>query len=87
MSSLAALVGEAGALSRIYLLRSRSLYVEVEMQTEKAPGPVKQTEKTAEEKTPSSSFENSESIALLILILASLVLVMATGLLLAMPKP
>jgi len=57
--------------------------MEVEMQTKKVPGSVKQTEK----ETPSSIFEDGESIALLILILASLVLVMATGLLLTMPKP
>ena len=57
--------------------------MEIEMQTKKVPRPVKQTEK----ETPSSIFEDGESIALLILILASLVLVMATGLLLAMPKP
>ena len=57
--------------------------MEVEMQTKKVPTPVKQTEK----ETPSSIFKDGESIALLVLILASLVLVMATGLLLAMPKP
>ena len=53
------------------------------MPTKKVPTPVKQTEK----KTPSSLFEDGESLALLILILAALVLVMATGLLLVMPKP
>ena len=53
------------------------------MQTKKVLKPVKQTE----QKTTSSLAEDSESIALLILILAALVLVMATGLLLAMPKP
>ena len=56
---------------------------EVEMQTKKVPTPVKQTEK----ETPRSLFEDGESLALLILILAALVLVMATGLLLVMPKP
>ena len=61
--------------------------MEVEMQTKKVPRPVKQTEKQTEKQTLSSLFEDGESIALLILILASLVLVMATGLLLAMPKP
>jgi len=53
------------------------------MQTKKVPTPVKQTEK----ETPRSLFEDGESLALLILILAALVLVMATGLLLVMPKP
>ena len=57
--------------------------MEIEMRTKKVATPVEQ----AEEKTSSSLFEDGESIALLILILASLVLVMATGLLLAMPKP
>jgi len=53
------------------------------MQTKKDPTPVKQTEK----ETPVSIFKDSESLALLILILAALVMVMATGLLLVMPKP
>ena len=55
---------------------------EAEMQTKKDPTPVKQTEK----ETPSSIFKDSESLALLILILAALLIVMATGLLLAMPR-
>jgi hypothetical protein len=57
--------------------------METEMRTKKVTKPVEQTEKEARRPL----FEDSESIALLILILASLVLVMATGLLLAMPRP
>ena len=53
------------------------------MQTEKVPTPVKRAEK----ETPRSIFKDSESLALLIVILAALLIVMAIGLLLAMPRP
>ena len=56
---------------------------EVEMQPEKVPTPVKRAEK----ETPRSIFKDSESLALLIVILAALLIVMAIGLLLAMPRP
>ena len=56
---------------------------EVEMQTEKVPTPVKRAEK----ETPRSIFKDTESLALLILILASLVILMGAGLLLVMPMP
>ena len=53
------------------------------MQTEKVPTPVKRAEK----ETPRSIFKDTESLALLILILASLVILMGAGLLLVMPMP
>ena len=55
---------------------------EVKMQTEKGPTPVKRAEK----ETPISIFKDSESLALLIVILAALLIVMVIGLLLVMPR-
>ena len=55
---------------------------EAEMQTNNEPTSVKQTET----ETPSSILKDTQSLALLIVILAALLIIMAIGLLLVMPR-